>query len=103
MSDPVHVTHTVLLELAWVLAGNKYRYDRPTLAATLQALIKTSTVHTADDQTVRWAIERFAAGGDIADMLHIASLRGYDTFISFERRLAERAGPAAPVAIARPG
>lgn len=102
MSEPVHVAATVLLELAWVLGGRYYRYDRATLAAVLRVLVGTSTVHIANEDAVRWAIERFAAGGDIADMLHIASLQGHDAFVSFEHRLAEHAGPDAPVAIVKP-
>lgn len=102
MAEPVFVAHTVLLELAWVLGGRTYRLDRARLAIALRALIDTKTVHIADEEAVRWAIERFAAGGDIADMLHLSSLHGCSAFVSFEHRLQERAGPQAPLPIEQP-
>lgn len=102
MAEPVFVAHTVLLELAWVLGGRTYRLDRARLAIALRALIDTKTVHIVDEEAVRWAIERFAAGGDIADMLHLTSLHGCSTFVSFEHRLQERAGPQAPLPIEQP-
>lgn len=102
MAKPVFVAHTVLLELAWVLGGRTYRFNRARLAVALRALIDTQTVNVGDEEAVRWAIERFAAGGDIADMLHLTSLHGCSAFVSFENRLQERAGPQAPVPVEQP-
>ncbi|WP_159755071.1 type II toxin-antitoxin system VapC family toxin [Sphingomonas sp. 8AM] len=102
MAQPVFVAHTVFLELAWVLAGRTYRLDRARLAVALRALIDTQTVHIADEEAVRRAIERFAAGGDIADMLHLTAVHGCSAFVSFERGLDERAGPHAPVPVEQP-
>jgi predicted nucleic-acid-binding protein len=51
---------------------------------------------------VRWAIERFAAGADFADMIHIVAARGAVAFVSFESRLSKLAGTASPMPIERP-
>ena len=99
VSEPVLVTLTVLLELAWVLGGKTFRFDRPMLAGALRGLIDLSTVTVPAEDQVRWAIDRFAAGADIADMIHIVAARSVGTFVGFEKELPARAGPAAPVIV----
>ncbi|KTT70661.1 type II toxin-antitoxin system VapC family toxin [Sphingomonas endophytica] len=102
MATPVDVPHTVFLELAWVLGGRTYRFDRQRLSIALRAVLDTQTVHIAEEDAVRWAVERFAHGGDIADMLHLTALHGCRAFVSFDHGLHERAGPHAPVPVERP-
>lgn len=102
MAEPAHVSATVLLELAWVLGGKTYRYDRQTLASALRLVLQTRTVMVSDPAALAWAVERFAAGGDIADMIHIATSGGSDGFVSFEKHLADHAGADTPLPIERP-
>ncbi|MHA6721994.1 type II toxin-antitoxin system VapC family toxin [Sphingomonas sp. RS2018] len=99
MAEAVYVSLGVLLELAWTLGGRPYRFDREAVVAALQLMLATRTVTVAQEDGVLWAIERFAAGADIADMLHIVAGRGSDAFVSFERRLAKLAGPDSPLTV----
>ena len=100
LTEPCFVSDTVLLETAWLLSS-RYGMDRAPLAATLLDLLKLPTIVVSDMQWITWAIERFAAGADLADMLHIVGARDTDSFASFERRLDRIAGPGAPVRIER--
>ena len=102
MSRPVLVPLTVLLELAWVLGGNSFRFDRATLATALRHVVDLATVTMPAEDQVRWAIERFAGGADIADMIHIAASGGASAFVSFEDKLEERAGPVSPLPVEKP-
>ncbi|KQN25018.1 hypothetical protein ASE86_01730 [Sphingomonas sp. Leaf33] len=102
VAEQIFVTLTVLLELAWTLGGNPYRLDRTAIVAALRLVLATQTITVQREAGVLWAIERFAAGADIADMLHIVAAGGNDSFVSFERRLAQRAGPDAPLPIEVP-
>lgn len=101
LSGGCYVPNTVLLETAWLLSS-RYGLDRSHLAATLSDLLLLPDLTVSDADLVRWAVERFAAGADIADMLHLISSRGADTFISFDKRLAAQAGPSAPMPIEQP-
>ena len=89
---------TVLLEITWLLAS-RYATPRAKIAEALEAVLQLPTVATEDDSLVTWAIERFRAGADFADMIHIMVSRRADSFISFDKRLARQAGPDAPLPI----
>lgn len=101
MGDDVIVPITVLLELAWVLRRT-YRFDRATLAAALRGVLNLSSVTIAGEDRVRWAIDRYADDGDIADLIHIATARGATAFVSFDEALAKEVGLATPLVVRRP-
>ena len=101
MAQPCYIAHTVLLETAWLLSS-RYRFDRATLAATLSDLALLPSVTMDDVDLIHWAIERFAAGADIADMLHLIASRRADVFVSFEGRLAQVAGTGSPIVVEQP-
>jgi len=103
MGAPVLIPLTVLLETAWVLGGRTYRFDRPTLASALLAMLDLASVTVPQEADVRWAIGRFAAGADLADMMHIVAALGASRFASFERDLATAAGLDAPTPVERVG
>lgn len=98
LRTPCYISDSVLLETAWLLSS-RFGLDRPALAATLRDLIELPTVSVGDLEGLRWAIDRFAAGADLADMIHIHMARGADAFVSFEKQLAQRAGPNSPVPV----
>lgn len=102
MAEPVYVSLTVLQELAWSLGGSHYKLGRQAVATALRLVAETSTVTIQRGDHISWAIERFAAGADIADMIHLVAVRGSDAFVSFEKRLDTLAGPQTPVPIERP-
>jgi predicted nucleic-acid-binding protein len=101
MAQPCYVALTVLLETAWLLSS-RYRMDRETLAATLTEVIMLPTVTIDDPVLIGWAIERFAAGADFADMIHIVASRQADAFVSLDEKLAQRAGDRSPVVVECP-
>lgn len=101
LSDPVFVSLTVLVELAWTLGGKPYRLGRAEVAAALKLVLNTRTITIQREDGVGWAIDRFAAGADIADMLHLVASSGVNCFISFEKRLIVLAGPDTPIPIER--
>ena len=81
------------------MLGSRYRFGRAELAAMLEALIDVETVTVNDEDAVRWAIARSATGGDFADMLHIATARDAEAFVTFDRQIERRAGPDSPVPV----
>lgn len=101
LSGPCYVSDTVLLETAWLLSS-RYDFGRTLLAATLADLIRLPTITVSDPAWIAWAIERFAKGADLADMIHLVDARHTDAFISFEKRLGRLAGPQTPLPIERP-
>lgn len=101
LSEPCYVSDTVLLETAWLLSS-PYGFGRTLLAATLADLIRLPTITLSDPAWIAWAIERFARGADLADMIHLVNARHMDAFISFEKRLGRLAGSKTPLPIERP-
>lgn len=102
LMHPAFVSLPVLLETAWVLGGRPFLFDRATRAKMLHGIVDTDKITVASEDAVRWAIERFAAGADIADMIHIVAAKGATRFISFEKHLALEAGARSPLPIALP-
>lgn len=100
LREPCFAPDTVLMELAWLLSA-RYHMDRVAIARTLRDLITLPTLSVADFSLVEWAIGRFEAGADFADMLHIANAGPAGAFVSFEKGLARKAGPGAPVVVER--
>lgn len=99
MDKPTFVSMGVLIELVWVLGGRSYRFDRETIVAILTTIVDLDRVTVAQEDDVRWAIERYSMGADFADMIHIAAARGSALFTSFEKHLTEDAGPDTPVSV----
>lgn len=89
---------TILMEVEWVLRS-RYRRNRQQITKALEALLNAETVTTSDETAIRWALARYAAGADLADMLHLTQSRRADAFLTFDQALAREAGDAPPVAI----
>ncbi len=98
LTQDCFIADTVLLETAWVLRSS-YRMPRSDLAATLKDVLRLPSVSVMDRDLVEWAIDRFAAGADFADMMHILGGRDTDGFISFEAKLADLAGSSSPIPV----
>jgi predicted nucleic-acid-binding protein len=98
LEHPCFASDTVLLETAWLLSS-RYGLDRQILVETLRDFLRIPHLSVSDPDAIAWAIDRFAAGADFADMMHIVASRAADSFVSFEKRLAQLAGPNAPVPI----
>jgi predicted nucleic-acid-binding protein len=96
--DGVFVPTTVLLELGWLLES-RYRQSRTIVAKALQELIDLPTVTIEDASWVSWAIERYAAGADFPDMVHLVGSRFAETFSTFDAGIRNKAGSNAPLPI----
>ena len=99
LRHPVWIADTVFLELGWVL-GRKLGMDRVVVSQALTTVLRLETVHTRDRAMLLWAIERFRAGADWADVVHIvASRKAAQSFVTFDRDVERAAGPSSPLAI----
>ena len=96
--QPLFVSLTVLLETGWVLAS-RYRMTREQIAAVMAALLALERVEVARTELVARAIERFRAGADWADMIHLVAAHKVRGFLTFDRGVDTRAGPDASVAV----
>lgn len=97
--EPVWIGVTVWLELGWVLS-KRLKMERGRIADSLDALLSIATVHVADRDGMRWAVERFRAGADWADMVHLIAMRDVaTTFITFDRHLGDAAAESAPLGV----
>jgi predicted nucleic-acid-binding protein len=96
LAQPFYLGIGVLIELGWVLqsVGGMSRAD---LARALAALLGLPTACVQNEAHVRWAVERFAAQGDLADMLHIANSTEAEALATFDAKMVRQAGPNAPV------
>ena len=86
------------MELGWVLRS-VFGFSRDEIAKAAALVVNLPTANVPSAANMRWAIERYAVGGDWEDMIHIASSTQVDGFGSFEKQLAKQAGPNAPVPV----
>ncbi len=96
--EPFYVSLTVLEELEWVLRS-RYGYERRRIVEALDALSSLVRLVFEAEHDVRWAMERYALAGELADYLHLAAARAIGQFASFEQKLTRRAGPNTPTPI----
>lgn len=89
---------TVILETVWVLESH-FEFGRADIARLLIELVDLESVHCEEIGAIRWALDRYRHGADIADMLHLIEARGAGQFVTFDRRLAKSAGDSPPVRV----
>ncbi len=58
-SDTVYISHVVLSETAWTLAGKKYRASAEDIASVVQALFEEETVLIQDEHVVWSALAQY--------------------------------------------
>jgi predicted nucleic-acid-binding protein len=92
------VSLTVFLETGWVLES-RYALSRHEVAGALNALLELDSIEVARAHHALWAVEQYRLGADLADMLHLVSSAKRDGFLTFDRRLAAKAGSDVPVVI----
>ena len=93
--ERLHVSNVVLVELAWVLRGDRYALSRVEVADALGALLDATVFEIQDRDMVRRAAAAFRVGpADFSDYLigehdHRA---GCTTTLTFDRRVAGSKG-----------
>jgi predicted nucleic-acid-binding protein len=88
--ERVHVTVVVLCELAWVLRGRLYGYDRPSIAAAINRLLETRVFAIQDRDVVRRAVADYEDGvADFADYVigRQNQAAGAEDTVTFDRQL----------------
>lgn len=78
---------TVLLEIEWVLRYS-YKLSRETILETFNRLLGYPNLTVEEPGTVQLALDLFGGGMDFADALHLASSKGADRFVTFDRELS---------------
>lgn len=98
LREPLYVSLGVLLETGWVLQS-RYGLPRAEVADALTLVSSLDRLIVARLQLALWAIERFRAGADLADMVHLVSAAKIGRLATFDRRVAKDVGPDSPVTI----
>lgn len=91
LSERAFVSVTVLLELEWVLRGF-YELTPREVSRVFRALLSLEHITVEDRDRVLTALTAFDQGLDLADALHWARSSGAVQLVTFDRRLAQRAG-----------
>ncbi|HEX3129021.1 MAG TPA: type II toxin-antitoxin system VapC family toxin [Thermoanaerobaculia bacterium] len=86
-AEDLWLCRTVLLEIEWVLRYT-YKLSRQTVLETFIRLLGYPNLSVEEPATVRLALDLFSEGMDFADALHLASSRGADRFVTFDRNLS---------------
>jgi predicted nucleic-acid-binding protein len=100
MKAEVFVTSGVWMETEWVLRS-VYGWPRGRVSDAFRKLLGTGTISVTEEAGLFWAIDRYAAGADWADMVHLVDSSRHDAFLTFEHRLDEEAGAASPTRVER--
>lgn len=98
LSEPCWIGATVLLELGWVLLSIA-ELPRAAVFGALSILFDMPTVQLERRDNLKWALAQFEKGGDLADMVHLATTAKVDCFATFDQKLAKGAGSDPPVPI----
>ena len=94
----IFIPRTVLLETAWLLRS-RYQFERADIVHALSTLLDMPDVFVTAEAEIRWSIERFEAGADFADMLHLLESARQSSFATFDQDIAARAGPDSPIPV----
>ena len=90
-SQEVFIPRTVVLETEWVLRY-VYDFDSLEILTAFKNLFGLSNIHTEDFHIMAEAVSMAESGLDFADALHLASSRGADKFMSFDKSFVKKAG-----------
>jgi predicted nucleic-acid-binding protein len=91
------ISSSVLMESEWVLRS-VFRWNRGRIAAAFRDILDLPACLSAPPE-INWVLERFAAGADFADMIHLCAAEGASAFATFDSDIARIVGAAAPLPI----
>lgn len=84
------VSCTVILELAWVLAG-AYKLHRADVLERIMHILQLPTISVESMEAVLLALEWYKQGMDFADALHLALTMQTQGFATFDKRFINKA------------
>jgi predicted nucleic-acid-binding protein len=85
--DGLWLCKTVLLEIEWVLRYS-YKLSRQTVLETFTRVLGYPNLSIEEPGEVQLALDLYGAGMDFGDALHLASSKGADRFVTFDRDLS---------------
>lgn len=88
---------TVAMETEWILRA-RYGWPRGQIEAAFRDIIDLPEA-VAIPAGMQWALDRFAAGADFADMMHLSQAGCLGAFLTFDRRITPMVGDSASVAV----
>ena len=94
----VLVSLTVVLETEWVLRS-RYGMGREYIVPVMLSFIDNANLYFSREAGVRWALDRYRAGADFADMIHLLDAHDADEFATFDESLADEAGSDTPLPV----
>lgn len=94
---PFVIPLSVFLESEWVLRS-VFRWNRHQIAESLRSLLDLPALASAPVGSA-WILDRYQAGADFADMVHLASCGDATCFVTFDADVEPCAGPATPIKI----
>jgi predicted nucleic-acid-binding protein len=97
MAEAFILPTSVFLETEWVLRS-WYRWTRPMIVHGLRLLIDLPALHDLPPNAI-WALNRYEAGADFADVVHIASTTHATIFATFDGSIAGDAGQDSPIPV----
>ena len=89
---------SVLMETEWVLRG-AYGYGREEIGDRLAEISRVKNIVVEAPDVLDWLFDRYRAGADLADMIHLIQSEGMECLVTFDRKLAGQAGPHAPLPV----
>ena len=98
LNQKVYITATVLMELGWLLQS-RFGLKRDMVAASLRDIVAMTCVEITGQQRIEWAIDRYEAGADLADVIHVAVSVTASTFTTFDRNIVKHCGKTPPIPI----
>jgi predicted nucleic-acid-binding protein len=78
---------TVVQEAVWVWKS-RYRLKPSDIVPQLLDVLDAPLVRCSDRNAISWALDKFEAGADFADMLHLALSGAADCFATFDQGIA---------------
>jgi predicted nucleic-acid-binding protein len=97
-NNRVSIAVTVVLETEWVLR-DVYDFSRAEVLSAFTRLFGLPTVSVAEPLAVRRSLDYAGQGLDFADALHLAQASECEAFVTFDRRLARKAGKLGEVRV----
>jgi predicted nucleic-acid-binding protein len=94
-NQPCFIANIVLCELVWVLRGTHYRFQKPEVIETLEAMLHSPAFEFESRSTVDQALQRYKQGkADFSDYLigSVSRQVGCTETVSFDGKLKGEKG-----------